>query len=294
MLALAKHGWLILICSIVNRLKTTIIMKKQTLFLVILITTLTLVGFVIGRCTTSTSRDVEIIEISTPAITRNKGISHAKMNLLTKQLADAETKISDLNAQIDHLLGKDIPVVVATEGSDKRQPNESWQDHMERMKTENPEKYEKMLARREELARRRHEFLDERWKSEENRDNFFANVNIAYMSPEEQRELTNFIAEYQDLRNLVESRLEGEPTDTEQIAQLGMSVLAKTSEIRSSLLKATAKEMGYNSEESIEFAENISSIVNATSLLGPVTGSSTFPGLKAFPNLMKRSRKSLP
>lgn len=246
-------------------------MKKQTYSLVLLASIVTLVGFAIGRATAPAQQEVEIVEISAPNVTNGNGISTAKMDLLAKQLSDAQAKITELNEQIDHLLGEDLPTVAATETpvAEARQPREGWEARMERVKTEDPDRYAEMMAQREERARMRTEFLEERKRSEDDRDNFFANVNIAYMPKKEQEALATFIGEYQELRNLVEKRMQGERPNMEEAAQLGMSVLAKTTEIRASLLKATGKEMGFNDKESVEFATTINDIFGATSLMGP-------------------------
>ena len=76
--------------------------------------------------------------------------------------------------------------------------------------------------------------------------------------------------------------MQGEQPNMEQAAQLGMNVLTKTPEIRVSLLKATAKEMGFNNEESGEFATTINDIFGATSLMGPDNGISAFRGMRSW------------
>lgn len=252
-------------------------MKNPTRNAIILTSVLTVVGFTIGRYTAPAQQEVEIIEIPAPTATSDREVLHAKIDLLVKQLADAKTKNAELDAEIDHLLGEDLSELTIQEetaesktpAQQSRAPRESWQDRMERLKTENPEEYEKMMARREERTRRRQEFLEERQKSEARRESFFANVNIAYMSPEEQQELAEFVAEYQELRTLFEQRQQGERPDMRKAAELGMRVMAKTDEIRLSLLKATAKEMGFNAEESGEFATTINDVFGATSIMGP-------------------------
>lgn len=257
-------------------------MKKQIFLPIILATTLAIAGFTIGRYSVPTPPEVEIIEIAAPTVTTGTSVSNAKIDLLVKQLADAETKISELNAQIDHLIGEDLPAVAATEEPEPRQPREGWQARMERMKTDEPERYAEMMAQREERERARKEFMDERKRNEDDRDQFFANVNIAYMPEEEQQALATFVAEYQELRKLIESRMQGEQPNMEQATQLGMNVLTKTPEIRVSLLKATAKEMGFNNEESGEFATTVNDIFGATSLMGPDSGASVFRGMRAM------------
>ncbi len=235
-------------------------------------------GFAIGRYTAPVSEEADVIEIEALAVTHNNRDQIARNELLAKKLSDAESKIQELNAEIDKILGNDLPPVepvaeITTDENPReraeREPRESREAEMERLKTEDPEKYAERVKEQEERAKRREAFVEQRRNSEAKRDEFFANVNIAYMSPEEQKSLESFVGEYQELRSLMEQQGTGENTDRAKAWQLGMSVMGKSNTIRASLLKATAKEMGFNETESVEFSESINQIFGATSLMGP-------------------------
>lgn len=236
------------------------------------------VGFALGRYTAPVSTEAELVEIEAPVVTNDNRDQILKNEFLSKKLLDAESKIKELNAEIDNILGKDLPIVeqVAEKPSEEnkgdraqRAPHESRAAEMERLKTEDPAKYAELVKAQEEREKRHQEFQEKRRTSEAKRDDFFANVNIAYMSTEEQQSLATFVGEYQELRSLVEQQRTEENPDRGKAWQLGMSVMQKSTAIRSSLLKATAKEMGFNETESAEFSESINQIFGATSLMGP-------------------------
>lgn len=254
---------------------------KQTLkytLLVVPLVGVAVAGFAIGRSSAPVTTTGTIIEIEAPVVNNGTGDKVAKIELLTKKLSDAETKIQELNSEIDKLLGKDLPAI--EEVAENKEPqNENWrstrkpgetrEQEMERLKTENPEQYAARLKAQEERQKRHQEFIEKRKNSEAERDDFFANVNIAYMSPKEQKDLATFVGEYHELRGLIDQSTTGEAPDRARLFQLGMTVMQKSTEIRATLLKATAKEMGFNESESREFSSSINEIFGATSLMGP-------------------------
>lgn len=236
-------------------------------------------GYAIGRYTSPSSGAVDVVEIPSPVVTATDGDQTARIALLVKKLADAEAKIKALEADLDNLLAKDQPQEspVAEKPREERPQGERRfgglsEEEMEKLKTEDPERYAEMVKQREAREKMRQEFMEQRRNSEASRDEFFANVNIAYLSPEEQQSLATFVQEYQELRNLFERRGEGVEPDRAKAMQLGMSVMRKSNDIRASLLKATAKEMGYNDDESVQFSSAINEIFGATSLMGPGAG----------------------
>ncbi len=254
---------------------------KQTLrytLMVVPLVGVAVVCFSVGRYTAPVSTLGTIVEIEAPVVNNGTGDKIAKIELLSKRLSDAELKIQELNSEIDKLLGKDLPPLEHVASADEKQSEntrgsrksrETREQEMERLKTENPEQYAERLKAQEERQKRHQEFMEKRKNSEDQRDDFFANVNIAYMSPEEQKELATFVGEYQELRGLLDKSVAGEAPDRAKLFQLGMTVMQKTTEIRASLLKATAKEMGYNDSESVEFSTSINEIYGATSIMGP-------------------------
>ncbi len=257
---------------------------KQTLrytLMVVPLVGVAVAGFSVGRYTAPIVSSENIVEIEAPVVNNGNGDKIAKIELLTKKLSDAESKIQGLNSEIDKLLGKDLPPVEQVASTEEtkcetvqstRKPGETRQEEMERLKTENPEQYAERVKAQEERQKRHQEFMEKRRNSEAQRDDFFANVNIAYLSPKEQKDLATFVGEYHELRGLIDQSGTGETPDRAKLFQLGMNVMQKSNEIRASLLKATAKEMGFNDSESTEFSKSINEIFGATSLMGPGGG----------------------
>ena len=254
---------------------------KQTLrytLMVVPLVGVAVASFSIGRYTAPVSNSGTVVEIEAPIVNNGNGDKVAKIELLTKKLSDAEIKIKELNSEIDKLLGNDLPPVQQVASAEEKQtgntrgsrkPGETREQEMERLKTENPEQYAERLKAQEERLKRHQEFMEKRRNSEDQREDFFANVNIAYMSPEEQKNLATFVGEYHELRGLIDQSTTGEAPDRARLFQLGMTVMQKSTEIRATLLKATAKEMGFNESESREFSSSINEIFGATSLMGP-------------------------
>ena len=245
-------------------------------------------GYAVGRYTSPSSGAVEVVEVSSPVVTAAEVDQTARIALLVKKLSDAEARIKALEADLDNLLAKDAPAEnqTAEKPAEERPRGERRfggmsDEEMEKLKLENPELYAERVKQREARDKRRQEFVEQRRNSEAKRDEFFANVNIAYMTPEEQQSLATFVQEYQELRNLFERRGEGVEPDRAKAMQLGMSVMQKSNDIRASLLKATAKEMGYNDDESVQFSSAINEIFGATSLMGP--GGGGMPGMGGGP-----------
>ncbi len=254
---------------------------KQTLrytLMVVPLVGVAVAGFSVGRYTAPISTLGTIVEVEAPIVNNGTGDKTAKIELLSKKLSDAELKIQALNSEIDKLLGEDLPPLEQVASTDEKQtenthgsrkPRETREQEMERLKTENPEQYAARLKAQEERQKRHQEFMEKRRNSEDQREDFFANVNIAYMSPEEQKNLATFVGEYQELRGLIDKSVAGETPDRAKLFQLGMNVMQKSTEIRTSLLKATAKEMGFSDSESVEFSSSLNEIYGATSIMGP-------------------------
>jgi hypothetical protein len=244
-------------------------------------------GYAIGRYTSPSSGAVDVVEIASPVVAAN-GDQTARPALLVKKLADAEAKIKALEADVDSLLAKDpqeeAPVVEKPREERPRGGRRfgGMSDaEMEKLKTEDPERYAEMVKQREARDQMRQEFMEQRRSSEASRDEFFANVNIAHLSPEEQQSLASFVQDYQELRSLFERREDGAQPDRAKAMQLGMSVMQRSNDIRASLLKATAKEMGFNDEESVQFSGAVNEIFGATSLMGP--GGGAMPAMGGGP-----------
>lgn len=234
------------------------------------------IGFAIGKFTSvPADTSPKIVEIPAPAV--NSGIPDqiAKIDALMAKLAAAERRIAELAAT--GAVAAAAPEVVeepAPEAEARREPRrrESREERMARLKEEDPEAYAAEVKRQEEREQRRQAFMEQRRNAESRRDDFFATVNIAHMSPEEQEELETFVGQYKELRAMFEPGAQVSDEDRGRAMMLGMGLMQRTEQVRESLLKATAKEMGFNDAESVEFSKSINEIFGATSLMGPGGG----------------------
>ena len=260
-------------------------MNKRSLRLVAVLVAIVCagIGFAIGKFTSAPADDgPKIVEIPAPVV--NSGIPDptAKIDSLMAKLAAAERRIAELSAAgaVD-TAAPDVAEEPAPEPEvveERRGPRESREERMARLKEENPEEYAAELKRQEEREQRRQAFMEQRRSAETRRDDFFASVNIAHMTPEEQKELETFVGQYKELRAMFEPGAQVSDEDRGRAMTLGMGLMQRTERVRESLLKATAKEMGFNDAESVEFTKSINEIFGATSLMGP-GGGAGIPGM---------------
>lgn len=238
------------------------------------------IGFAVGKFTSPAAPEtVKIVEIPSPAVNPAIPDQTAKIDALMAKLAAAERRIAELttadnDAETVSEVAEEAAPAIDTEQALPRR--ESREERLARLKTENPKEYAAELKRQEQREQRRQAFLEQRRDVEARRDDFFANVNIAYMPPEEQKELETFVSEYKELRAIFEAGGRVSDEDRARAMTLGMGLAQRVEQVRESLLKATAKEMGFNDPESVEFAKSINEIFGATSLMGPGGG---MPGM---------------
>lgn len=236
------------------------------------------IGFAIGKFTSAPADDgPRIVEIPAPVVNAGIPDQTAKIELLAAKLAAAERRIEELSATQEVAsepakVAESQPAPGPAVAEERRGPRESLDERLARLKEENPEEYAAEMKRHEEREKRRQEFMEERKRVETRRDDFFANVNIAYMTPEEQKELETFVGQYKELRAMFEPGSAATDQDRGRAAMLGMGLMQHAEGVRESLLKATAKEMGFNDGESSEFAKSINEIFGATSMMGPGGG----------------------
>ena len=235
----------------------------------------TVLGYSIGRYTSPNAGEVRVVELSTPMATVGSTDQSSKIQLLAQKLLDAERQLDLLSnrlatAEMPPPENSDKPAGAAEDRNANRQSRrEAFEAEMEKLKTTDPAKYAEYQKRQEEREKRREEFAERRKTAEANRDDFFANVNIAYLSEDERKNLDTFVEKYQELRSLFENREDGVEVDHDKARELGMSVMMMSGQIRDSLLTATAKEMGFTDTESSQFTDVIKQIYGATSLEGP-------------------------
>ncbi|MGI5868025.1 MAG: hypothetical protein ACOX9C_01080 [Kiritimatiellia bacterium] len=235
-------------------------------------------GFAIGKFTSApSSENVKIVEVPAPAVNAGIADQTAKIDMLAAKLAAAEARVEELAAAAEADAAETAvaaPEPAATEAPRRRETRE---ERMARLKEENPEEHAAEVKRQEEREQRRQTFMEQRRNVENRRDDFFANVNIAYMTPEEQKDLETFVREYKEIRGIFEAGANVSREDRGRAMMLGMGLMQRVEGVRESLLKATAKEMGFNDSESVEFSKSINEIFGATSLVGP--GGMNMPGM---------------
>jgi phage terminase small subunit len=225
-------------------------------------------GYAMGRYTApSSGAEVKVVEFTAPVVTTVVPDQSERMQALLRKLADAEKLIDELVDEPETASEQAPPAVERKEEvvNERREPQESREAMMERLKTEDPVRFAEMQKEIQKRTEEREARRKEAEKVQARKDEFFANVNIAYMSPEEQQKLATFVAQYQQLRAMSERpREEGVEIDRDKERELRRSVYEMSGEIRTSLLKATAKEMGYSDADSTKFTEVIAEIYSST------------------------------
>lgn len=225
-------------------------------------------GYAIGRYTSPSSGEaVKVVEFSAPTVTTVIPEQSERMQTLLRKLADAEKLIDELSVEPEETQVQAPPAPERNEanGNERREPQESREAMMERLKTEDPARFAEIQKEMQRRTEEREVRRKEAEKAQARKDEFFANVNIAYMSAEEQQKLATFVTQYQQLRAMSEQpREEGVEIDRDKERELRRSVYEMSGEIRTSLLKATAKEMGYSDAESTKFTEVIAEIYSST------------------------------
>ena len=161
-------------------------------------------------------------------------------------------------------------------GGDNRQP--SWEDRMERMRTEDPDRYAEMQQRREgfrqsmeQRARDRADFLDA--------------IDVAGMTREQRAnhdKLVEITARAEELRALMMDggRRRGEDGDALR-QEMGetMSALGQLYESeRQYLFEATAKAAGYTGSDVQAFSDHLQSIIENTTMTPGFGGGRGGPG----------------
>ena len=254
--------------------------KTQTTIIICLITAVVALssGVFIGRFTSPApdivpviQKEVEVREVISADMT-NERIA----NLLRQvdQLQDENIKFrreaEKPNVSLEeHFIA---PATTETAEAAPRRWGRLSDEELAALQTTDPERYAAEIAAREEREAQRNEWLENRRVAEESRDNFFANLNRDRMNRRDRETLDSFVTDYQNMRYLMENggvNADGERVDPMQMMQLGMNIATKADEARKAVLRTYGSEIGFNRRESEQFADKITEVYDATSLLGP-------------------------
>ena len=251
-------------------------MKPSNIIIVIAALAITAsAGYLTGRHLQPPVVEYKVVDKEAPVVSSaSSDTDKAQIEILSRKLADATKRVEEME---EYLNAEKAPAAAAPEAvADNAAPPRNFgrmtDEELARLQTEDPERYAQEIAAREERDARRAEFLENRRQSEEQRDNFFAGLNMDRMNRDERAQLESFVADYQSLRSIMDNggrNAEGEQVEPMQMMQLGMSVATRADEVRKSVLRSYGREIGFNRRESEQFADKINEVYDATSLLGP-------------------------
>lgn len=154
-----------------------------------------------------------------------------------------------------------------TEGERENNQPQSWEDRMERMRTEDPDRYAEMQQRRESFR----QSMEQRARD---RADFLDAVDVSSMTREQRanhEKLLDAVSRANDLMALMAEggRRRGEEGDAlrqemgETMASLGQLYESE----RQYLFEATAKAAGYTGNDVQAFTEHIKTIIENTSAM---------------------------
>ena len=189
-----------------------------------------------------------------------------------KLIASLNAKVAALTAELEKARmpkreGEEVQVE-RREG-DRRdregRDRESWDERMERMKTEEPERYAEMQQRREEFKAR----MEERKQSK--RD-FFSSINTATMTPEQRQNHERLVALTERVTEIGEMMMSGKAENRDELRQEMFESFGELHDLneleRVDLLEQTANAAGYEGDDAALFTEHIEAIIENTSMHG--------------------------
>jgi hypothetical protein len=193
---------------------------------------------------------------------------------LRKRVAELEKALAGGDAASVQQQGQEEPpqTEASREEQDARR-RQSWDERMERMKTEDPERYAEMQQRREEFRQR----MEQRTRD---RADFLDAVDKTGMTSDQRanhEKLLETVARVNELTaQMMQSGGRGRGEEGEALRQeMGESMMALgqlyDSE-RQYLLETTAKAAGYSGGDVSAFTEHIQSIIENTTMMPGMGG----------------------
>lgn len=184
---------------------------------------------------------------------------------LRRQIATLEKALKDAGGEVP----APVQPVASEERAEQRQDRrenrrDGFREQMERMRTEDPERYAEMQKRREEGRR----MMEQR---EQNRMDMLASVDRNLLTPQQRENHDKLVAtltQLQEMRVQRENGTAGEETEEsrramwESLRSLGDMYQQE----RDTLLAVTAQTAGYKGDQVNEFVEQIKNIYETTSM----------------------------
>lgn len=184
-----------------------------------------------------------------------------------KLVASLQAEIADLKEKLKSLgLAKAKAENMKTEKPKDERKREGWTERMERMKTEEPEKYAEMQQRREEFKAR----IEERKLSKQE---FLDSVDTATMSDPQQENHERLVALTERVNEIMEKMMSGETENKRELRDEMRESFGELKELNSNervyLLEETALAVGYEGAEADLFTAHLEDIIENTTLSMP-------------------------
>ncbi len=215
---------------------------------------------------TPATPEKEVVTVTDPGETMKLNAANASIAQLTAErdalraqleAAEAATKTAEEKATKAIEEAKAAQVVIET-------PRMSPAERREQLKKEDPERYAEMEKRREQIRQQMQ-------LAKENRDNFLSDIDMTLLTPEQQEihlAYTEAIARQDELGEMMRAKFEaGEPFSEEEreaMFENRRNLRALQEQERTALLSAVGTSMGFNAEESADFANLIEEVYSAT------------------------------
>jgi hypothetical protein len=191
-----------------------------------------------------------------------------------KLIASLNSRIASLSAELEktrspEIEGEEVRVETREgdrERSDRDRRRESWEERIERMKKEEPERYAEMQKRREEFKTR----MEERKQSKRT---FYNSINTANMNPEQRETHERLVALNERVNEIGELMMSGQVENRRELYEEMHKSVDEMRELndleRVYLLEQTANAAGYEGDDAALFTEHIESIIENTTMRFP-------------------------
>lgn len=141
---------------------------------------------------------------------------------------------------------------------------ESFEQRMERLKTEDPAEYERMVKQQEEHKKHMQTHADNRLREEMNRSAFFQGVDTSRMTAAERNTFEKFLVAYEQYRDMSYEMQRGNKIDYQVFGPVSSEVSNLSSQVRDIILRTTARNMGFDENESVRFSEMVVDVYDMT------------------------------
>jgi hypothetical protein len=221
----------------------------------------------LGKSEPEIKETVRVAETPARIVTVRDEAAERAAEALRKRVAELEKALAERSAGRVRQSEQPQTEEAREEQRDERGGRQSWEERMERMRTEDPERYAEMQRRREEFR----QSMEQRARD---RADFLDAIDVAGMAPEQRanhEKLLETVARVNELtaQMMQSGRRRGEEGDTlrqemgETMATLGQLYDAE----RQYLFEATAKAAGYTGSDVQAFTEHIQTIIENTSMM---------------------------